>query len=171
MIIKIIGIALVMISATLIGFCLSECMVCREREVGNLGDAVAIMEDCLECTMEPVGRLFGKALPHVKGGVHDMFALTDKYVADGMSASKAWCAALDESACALCLRRSDCEYLKACADSFCANDIGQQKMQLKSLRSKISMLGDDIKNYNNKNCRLYKALGVYGGVFLCAVLF
>lgn len=171
MIIKIIGIVLVMISASLIGCTFAECMASRERELLNLADAAELLIDELGYSMEPVKTLFVRVTPYVKGTAGDMFEQLSQHINDGMSAKDAWCKSLDEMSAIMSLKKSDCTFLKGCAEAFYAHEAEQQKAQLEALRDKIKRLASEAGDIKRKNSRLARMLGVYGGVLICAVLF
>ena len=171
MIIKLGGIILVMISTTLLGFCFSECMSSRERELKNLSDAIGSMINELEYSLEPVKMLFKKTKLNVKGFSYELFEDIETYIKGGKTVPEAWETAIRKKAPAMCLNKNDCETLVNCSDAFCAYEIEQQKSLLKGLQSRILVLADDAGEFKRKNAKLVKMLGVYGGVFICAVLF
>lgn len=171
MIIKIVGMVLVMVSASLIGCCVAQCFAARERELYNLADAVELMINELEYSLEPIKFIFYKVQPYAKGAVSDLYDIISQYINEGMSASDAWQKALEKHAHSMCLKKSDCEFLKSCSDVFYAYEAEQQRLQLQLLKKKIEQLGGEAKNTRKKNDKLAKMLGVYGGVLLCAMLF
>lgn len=171
MIIKLTGIVLIMISTSLLGFCFSECMSSRERELRNLADAVGLMINELDYTLEPVKFLFKKTLPFAKGGAYDVFEKISEYTENGKNACEAWNTAIEKNAMTMCLTKNDCEILVNCSDAFSAHELQQQKSQLKGLQSRILVLADNASEVKRKNGRLVQLLGVYGGIFICAVLF
>lgn len=171
MIVKLIGIALVMTSATLIGWGFSECIITRERELLNISDAVGLMLDELEYSLEPVKFLFARVQPYTKGGVYGLFENISARIEEGAGAGEGWCSALEELAPSLCLKKSDRDFLINCSDAFFAHEAHRQRAQLKGLQSKIRLLAQEAGEFKRKNCKLVRMLGVYGGVMLCAVLF
>ena len=171
MIIKLGGILLVMISTTLLGFGFAECMSSRERELKNLADAIGCMINELEYSLEPVKILFKKVMLNAKGFSYELFEEIEKYINDGKTVSEAWEFAIRKKATVMCLNKNDCETLVNCSDAFCAYELEQQKALLKGLQSRIFVLADDAGEFKRKNAKLVKMLGVYGGVFICAVLF
>lgn len=171
MICKLIGAILVIGSATLIGWGFSECMIARERELLNLADAVSHMADELGYTLEPVKHLFLKVAPYAKGDAATLFENINDLAQNGSTAAEAWCAALEENAPSMSLKKSDCDYLTSCSDAFLAYDAGRQKLQLDALSDKICALAREAGEDKKKNCRLVRMLGVYGGVLICAILF
>ena len=171
MIFKLLGITLIMVSSSLIGFGFFECMSSRERELRNLSDAVSSMINELDYSLDAVKFLFQKALPTVKGDVFELFEKITEYIAEGKSANEAWSISVREKAAVMCLTKSDCNFLVNCADAFSAHEVQQQKSQLKGLQSRILVLADAAAEAKRKNGKLVQILGVYGGVFLCAVLF
>ena len=171
MIIKIVGMVLVMVSASLIGCSFAQCLAARERELFNLADAVELMINELEYSLEPVKLLFYRVQPFAKGITGDLYELISQYVNDGMSAGEAWCKALEKTAPVMCLKKSDCDFMKSCSDVFSAYEAEQQKWQLRALKKKIEQLGNDAAQSRQKNSRLAGMLGIYGGVLICAVLF
>lgn len=171
MIIKIIGMLLVMVSASFIGYSFSQCFVSRETELFNLADSVELIINELEYSMEPVKHLFYRVQPFTKGCVNDLYTLITRYIGEGMEAADAWSVAIEKTSPMMCLKKSDCNYLKTCSDMFYAYEAEQQKNQLRALKNKIEQLADEAAVCRRKNSRLAGMLGIYGGVLICAVLF
>ena len=171
MIIKLGGIVLIMISTTLLGFGFAECMSCREKELRNLADAINCMINELEYSIEPVKLLFKKTLLSVKGISYEVFEDITEYIDNGKTVAQAWESAIRKKAHLMCLNKNDCDILVNCSDAFCAYELEQQKALLKGLQSRIIVLADNALEFKRKNTKLVQMLGVYGGVFICAILF
>jgi len=171
MIIKFFALGLIMISATLLGLNIAHSMSSREKELRNLADAVGKMVDELDYTLEAVKFLFKKTAIYAKGTANNVFLKISEYVDSGKSASEAWKLSIQNNRFSMCLSKNDYDVLIANADSFSANELEQQKALLKALQSRITLLADNAFEFNRKNNRLVQSIGVYGGIFICAVLF
>jgi len=171
MITKIFAVVLIMISSTLLGMCIAECMSTRVKELRNLADAIGVMHDQLDYTLEPVKFLFKKSIFAAKGSAGNVFEKISESVDSGKSASEAWRIAIENYKMTMCLSKKDYDVLIGCSDSFCATELEQQKTLLKGLQSRIVSLADNAFEFDRKNSRLARAIGVYGGIFICAVFF
>lgn len=171
MITKIFAITLIMISTTLLGMSFADCMSTREKELRNLADAIGLMSDQLDYTLEPVKFLFKKVLFAAKGSSGILFEKISENVDSGKTASEAWKSAIENCKMTMCLSKKDYDILIGSSDSFCATELEQQKSLLKGLQSRIVALADNAFEFNRKNNRLARAIGIYGGIFICAVLF
>lgn len=171
MIIKLIGMAMVVISSSLIGFGFAECMASRERELKNLGDAVDLMLGELGYTAMPVKDLICLCAPRVSGLAGEMFDYMHTLINEGESASEAWVNALKNKAPSMSFKKEDADVLINSSYLLEAYELGEQKRSFVQLKSRIVSLATGASELRQKNSKIAKMLGIYGGVLLCVIIF
>jgi len=171
MIIKLIGMTLVFSSACAIGWSLAECLSARERELANLADGVEMMKGELMYNHAPVRDIIYKVSPLVKGECKTMFSLMCSELKKVHSPVKAWEYALGKAAPSMSFKKSDREYLVSLGFLLSAYDLKEQESHLNELKSKILTLNSEAAEAKNKNARLVRMLGIYGGALLCILMF
>ncbi len=171
MIFKLIGMGLVIISSTLIGFGAAECMACRERELENLADAMDLMLGELCYSMLPVREIILKISPQVNGLAGSMFDYMCKCISEGDSASYAWNRALDVKAPEMSLKKADADALRTCSYLMEGYEAEEQKKNFSLLKSKLTQLAAEAGDSKRKNGKLARMFGVYGGVIVCIIIF
>jgi len=171
MIIKLIGMAMVVVSSTLIGFGFAECMASRERELSNLADAVDLMLGELSYTAMPVINLVQQAAPRVNGFAGEMFDNMCKLINDGESAQEAWVSAINSKASQMSLKKEDADMLINSSYLFEAYEIDEQKKCFTQLKERLTSLASDASEYKKKNSKIARMLGLYGGILLCVIIF
>ena len=171
MIIKLIGMGLVIISSTLIGFGAAECMASRERELRNLADAMDLMLGELCYSMLSVRDIILKITPQVNGLAGSLFDYMCNCIAEGDSASYAWSRAIDVKAAEMSLKKSDADVLKNCAYLLEGYEAEEQKKNFSQLKSRLTHLASEAGESKKKNGKLARMFGVYGGVVVCIIIF
>lgn len=171
MIIKLLGMGIIMLSSSLMGICFAECMASREKELINLLDAAEMISNELSYSMSPIKDIVCSIAPMVKGVCAEMFGVFKEQIEKGKTASEAWSYALDKKAAAMSLKKEDASYLKMLSTMFDAYEIDEQKRRINELKLRLSSLADNAQKAKNKNSKIAKMLGVYGGVLLCVIIF
>ncbi len=171
MIIKAIGMITIVLSSALLGFGFAECMASRERELENLASAVDRMIGELSYTHLAMKEIIFRVCPSVTGEAREMFENMCTSIQKGESVTFSWCNALDEKAQLMSLKKEDAEALKKCAYLLEAYELEEQKSCLEALKDKLKSLSQDAAKVKNKNSRIVKMLGIYGGVLICIIVF
>lgn len=171
MIIKLFGMAIIMISSVLMGFSFAECMASRERELCNLADAIDLMIGELGYTHLAIKDIFFKISPMVRGETAELFGSICSAIERGESIAYAWTNSLDTKAQAMSLKGEDVSVLKKSSYLLEAYELEEQKNNLMSLKSRVESLASDASESKRKNSRIVKMLGIYGGILLCIIVF
>ena len=170
MVLKLIGMLLVFVSSSLIGFGFAECMASRERELDNLSDAIDMMLSELSYGALPMRDVVSVVAPRVCGIAGEMLGLMCSLMDSGDTVSSAWEVAILQKAYTMSLRQSDRNILIKSAYLFEEYELEEQKKSLVRLRDKLSSLSSAAGEEKKKNSRIVKMLGVYGGVLLCIII-
>ena len=171
MIIKVIGIVLVFLSSSAIGFCIGESYCARQRELLNMADAVEMMSAEVMYTSESLGHVIESITPNVRGVCRELFDCIIEQTRLDIPLKTAWETAIELTAPAMSLKKSDEAYLVNSSHLLTAYELEDQRKHLSELKEKIGFLADEALSEKNKNARLVKMLGVYGGALLCVIIF
>ena len=146
-------------------------MASREKELINLLDAAEMISNELSYSMSPIKDIVCSISPMVKGVCGEMFEVFKTQIEKGKTASDAWDYAIDKKSAAMSLKKEDASYLKMLSNMFDAYEIDEQKRRITELRSRLASLADNAQKAKNKNSKIAKMLGVYGGVLICVIIF
>ena len=171
MIIKIVGMVIILTSSALLGFGFAECMSSRARELMNIADALEIMISELSYGHFAISDIFFKVKSFVKGEASLMFEEICKNLERGDNASCAWSKAIDVHAKEMSLKIEDANAIKNSAYLLEAMELDEQKKFLLLLKERIMSLADEAAASGQKNSKIVKMLGIYGGILLCIIVF
>lgn len=171
MIIKIIGMCVVFISSGLIGLSFAECLASREKELLNIGNAVDIMSGELSYSASSVKDIILKITPRVRGEAKKMFETMSFYIEKDEPSSKAWEKSIMKNAPRMSLTKADAEFLSSLGFLLNAYEAEEQKNHFIELREKINTLAGEAGESKQKNSKMLKMLGFYGGALLCVIMF
>lgn len=171
MIIKLIGMAMVFVSSSLIGFGFAECMASRERELANLEDAMEMMLSELGYSAMPIRDIIAVITPRVNGMAGDMLDYMCNLMDRGETVSSAWEGALERKAAGMSLKKSDAEIITKSAYLLEGYELEEQKLSIVRMRDRLSELCKEAGEVKRKNSRIVKMLGIYGGMLLCIMIF
>ena len=170
MIIKLVGMAIVFLASVLIGVCFAECFAERERELTNLATALEVMAEEIGYTMASLKDTVSAIAPRVNGKCKNFFesmvVLTDK----GMPLPEAWEKALFKTAPSMSFTREDAQYVASRKYLLCAYGLEEQLSNLSGLKTGVLRLAESARIKKDRNGRLSKLLGIYGGVLLCIIM-
>lgn len=171
MIIKLIGMAVIFLSSSAIGFCIGESYCARERELVNMADAVEMMSTEVMYTSESLKLVMESIAPNVKGVCRELFDCIIEQTRLDIPLKTAWENAIELNGSAMSLKKSDETYLINNSYLLTAYELDDQRKRLEELKGKIESLADEALSEKNKNARIVKLLGVYGGALLCVIIF
>ncbi len=171
MILKLIGMAMVFVSSSLIGFGFAECMASRERELANLEDAMEMMLSEISYSAMPVRDIIATVTPRVNGMAGEMLDYMCSLMDKGESVSSAWEAALESKAAGMSLKKSDADIITKSAYLLEGYELEEQKLSIVRMRDRLSELSREAGEEKKKNGRIVKMLGIYGGMLLCIMIF
>lgn len=171
MIIKLVGMALIFLSSSAIGFCVGESYCTRQRELVNMADAVEMMSTEVMYTSDSLKLVIESITPNVRGICKEFFDCILEQIRLDTPLKTAWENALELNALAMSLKKSDKAYLINSSHLLTAYELDDQRKRLEELKVKIGYLADEALEEKNKNSRLVKLLGVYGGALLCVIIF
>ena len=168
---KLIGMLMVFVSSSLIGFGFAECMASRERELANLEDAMEMMLSELGYTAMPVRDIIESVTPWVNGMAGEMLDYMCSLMDKGETVSSAWTSALLCKAPGMSLKKSDAEIITKSAYLLEGYELEEQKLSIVRMRDRLSQLSREAGEVKRKNGRIVKMLGIYGGMLLCIMIF
>ncbi len=173
MIFKLINSFVIIIFSTLTGFEIAKKYVLRTRELSALQGALSRLESeilhyssLLPEAMLRIGESMG-------GGVGKLFKQTGIMLSEknNITVSKAWASSLDLLKQELCLEKEDLDILHRFGEQLGSSD---KEGQAKYIRLTVMQLNEEEKKANilrEKNERMYKSLGLLGGLALAILLF
>ena len=170
-IIKLIGMGVVLVSSGLMGFGIAECMISREKELYNLADLINSVINELEFTLNPVGEIILSVASDAKGMTKELADSMCTKLKEGESVSQAWEYALKVCGRTMSLRQTDCNMLASWSSLFNAYEINEQINRLHLLKNRILQVAESAGNEKNKNGKLVRMMGIYGGILLCVIIF
>lgn len=171
MIIKTIGIMTVFLSSAAIGFGVSEGFCARQKELINLADSIELMQGELGYSFSPVREVIKRVCPNVKGACHGFFSSMVNMMENSLSPPRAWEKAIEQNADDMCLTQSDKNILISSSYLLSAYEIEEQQSHLSELKNRALKLAREAEQSKNKNTKLVRMLGVYGGALICVLLF
>ena len=171
MIIKLVGMATILVSSSLIGFGCAERMSARERELSLLNDAIVLVRDELIYSHLAVRELVFRVAPRLAGCARDIFDTMCEYIRKGAGVPQSWENALEENSSSCALGKNDVEILKNSSFLFESYDFDEQEKALAQLADRIERCRNKAMVFKEKNSKIVKMLGVYCGILLCIIIF
>lgn len=169
---KITGCVLIILSSSLIGFCAGNRLEERKCLLKELKNVIILLKGEIRFS----GSVMGQAFVNVSGKCSEPFKtfLTacgeemNKY--DGRSLGKIWKEEVDKHFKETVLDKIQIEKISELGEKLGFLDL---QMQLSYLEQFSEELSADIKELDNKikdNCKLYKSLGVMGGILVVLII-
>ena len=171
MIIKFFGMAIVLVSSSLIGFSYAERMASRERSLATLADAAGLMHSELLYSRLAIGDIIFCVTPRLDGAVREFFDTMRHFMQRGESASEAWINSIEQNAGLMQIKYEDAELIKNSAHLLEVYDFDEQERALTSLGERLSLASQKAALSAGKNSRIVKMLGVYCGILACIIIF
>ncbi|MDR0978745.1 MAG: stage III sporulation protein AB [Lachnospiraceae bacterium] len=154
-------------TATLIGILLSNKYINRVKELKELKVALNIFKTKIRFTSEPLSEIFLEIFNLLKTDVKYIF----KNARDNMTifpAGTAWENALDE--CTASINNDDKNALKQLGKLLGKTDIDGQISEIELTETFLNIQIIEAEKEKEKNQKLYKSLGVIGGLGIVIIL-
>lgn len=170
--IKIIGALLVIISGTGAGFKASENLIIQNTRLKKLKELIMILRGEIKYN----NTIMPQALRNISKRTDKAFEKFLIYVADnldkyeGKTISVIWNEGVDKELSSIMLGKKHLEKLKDLGNTLGYLD---KEMQISYLNLMIEQLDADIDENNKKckdNCKLYRTLGVMGGILVVLII-
>lgn len=170
--IKIIGIILILLSGTGIGFKASENLVIQNDRLKKMKKLITILRGEIKYNNSYIGQ----ALLNVSSKVNSPYQEFLQYVSEkleecsGKTLSEIWREGVDETLSESCLNETQLLRFKDLGETLGFLD---KEMQLSTFDLFMEQLDIEINENNKKmkdNCKLYKCLGMMGGILVVLLI-
>ncbi len=173
MFIKTIGMACILISATILGWYIDRLKILRIQDLGGLERAFYMLKAEVNYSVTPlpvaIREIIAKNHTRINCIFEKLLSLIENKT--GESISLLWEEAVKNQGSYVYLEDEDVENLLAFGQALGYLD---KEMQKKNIEIILDYLGQQIKKLEKqqeKNGRLYRSLGALGGCLLCILLF
>ena len=166
--IKIFGAILIITAGSVYGFSRAEKLAKRERSLIALKTAFRILESEISFTSSHLKHAFLHIHNIMKCG--KLFELAAMNI-ELTGISSAWCEAVEKEKKALCLTDKDAEILKTLASELGHSDREHQTKNINHVSALLSQAIEDAHNEYTTSAKLYRNMGILGGIFIVLILF
>ncbi|MBZ4644733.1 MAG: stage sporulation protein [Clostridia bacterium] len=172
MILKIIGCILIIGSTTIMGYSLANKYAKRPEELRALQAALQMLEAEIVFSVNPLPDAFEKISRYVPESIKQIFEYSSHLLKQrtGMTAREAWALSINKLSRDMHLQKEDKEILIAFGNSLGCSDRENQIKNIHLACSKLSMEEKKAEVLKEKNERLYKNLGLLGGLLIALLL-
>lgn len=168
MAVKLFGAVLIIISGAVCGFLRSQIPCRRYKSLRAVYTCLEILENEIDFSLDSIGRIFMRISKLCE---MDYLFKTAAEFSGEISVGERWKRAVDKDSEAMCLKKEDCETIKLLSQEL--GTCGREE-QIKNIRHVKALLDKQIitaeEDYK-KSAKLYKSLGVAGGIFIAILLF
>lgn len=147
-----------------IGILKSKSYENRVIELSKLKNALVMFESKLKFTYEPLKNIFEEISNVIYKNENNVFSITAK---EERNIYKAWCNGIDNT---LFLNNEDKEVIKMMGKMLGKTDIEGQLSEISLGLELLNKQIKDAENEKNKNCKLYKTMGVILGLGISIIL-
>lgn len=172
MFIKVIGVLLILASSAGIGFHMSDDLLKRVEELKTLKKVILMLRGEIKYNNSTMAEAFETIGNRIQNPYHDFFIDGAKELNDlsGQTFIEIWKQAIDTNMKETKLNKKDKERFKNLGDNLGYLD---KEMQLSTIDLYLEHLELEIEEGNksmNSNSRLYKCLGIMGGVLVTLII-
>lgn len=168
MAVKLFGAVLIIISGAVCGFLRSQIPCRRYKSLRAVYTCLEILENEIDFSLDSIGRIFMRISKLCE---MEYIFKTAVELDEEMTVGQRWKRAVDKDSEAMCLKKEDCEIIKLLSQEL--GTCGREE-QIKNIRHVKALLDKQIitaeEDYK-KSAKLYKSLGVSGGIFIAILLF
>lgn len=170
--IKIIGIVLIIVSGTGIGFKASENLVIQNDRLKKMKKLITILRGEIKYNNSYIGQALVAVSSKVSSPYQEFLLHVSKKLEDysGRTMSDIWKEGVEETLSDSCLSHAQLSKFKDLGDTLGFLD---KEMQLSTFDLFLEQLDIEINENNTKlkdNCKLYKCLGVMGGILVVLLI-
>ncbi|NLY43491.1 MAG: stage III sporulation protein AB [Clostridiaceae bacterium] len=172
MILKIIGCILIIASSTVMGYSAAYRFARRPEELRALQSALQILESEIVFSVNPLAEAFERISKNTSQSIGIIFKSTADLLKQktGMTAQQAWAISIKKCESQMNLNKEDIEILLAFGSSLGCSDKDNQVKNIRLACSKLAMEEKKAEILKEKNERLYKNLGLLGGMLISLLL-
>lgn len=173
MLIKIIGVCVIIISTSCMGFVLSNKLKNRHTELGNINYAIDLLETEISYLLTPLPKALIKISNNISGNISRLLhSVGDKSaIKDGRTFYEIWSECIKEQKQTMSLKNDDLQIIDDFGRTLGTMDIDGQLSQIKMVRCGIERKLVEAQNDIDKYSKLYKGMGILGGIFIALILF
>ena len=172
MILKILGCMIIIGSSTIMGYSMAYRFARRPEELRALQSALQILESEIVFSVNPLPEAFERISKNVPPSIGIIFKNTSDLLKrkTGMTAQQAWAASIKNCESQINLSKEDLNILLAFGSSLGCSDRENQVKNIRLACSKLALEEEKAEILKEKNERLYKNLGVLGGMLISLLL-
>lgn len=172
MILKIAGAVLIVVSCGMGGILYSNRYIYRLDSLKSLSICIEMLRSEITYGHIPLAQAAGSIAQKVKGPVSDIFSdfsnlLTSKR---GYTAHQAFDKAIDKNAARLYISKEEMDLFRTFGNMIGTSDTANQEKSLNLLSKQLEVLIDRSMIEKDKNVKMYRNLGLLGGLGLAILL-
>ncbi|MDK2798707.1 MAG: stage sporulation protein [Clostridiales bacterium] len=171
MILKLIGCILIVGSSTIMGYTIANKYAKRPEELRALQAALQMLESEIIFSVNPLPDAFERISKYVPKNIHKLFAHSAYLLKQrtGITAQEAWSISVHQTREEMHLEKEDREILISFGNSLGCSDREQQLKNIHLACSKLALEEKKAEKLREKNEKLYKNLGVLGGILVALI--
>jgi stage III sporulation protein AB len=172
MILKIANSCVIIVFSTLIGFEAAKRYVMRTKELSALQGALSRLETEILHYSSRLSEAMIRIGNSIKGGTGKLFRQSGQFLAEkrNMTVAEAWSSSLMQLKDELFLQEEDLEILKRFGEQLGSSDKEGQVKYLKLTQMQLYEEEKKAREAREKYERMYKSLGLLGGIALAVIL-
>ncbi len=172
MAIKIINSCIIILFSTFIGLELSKRYVARARELSVLQSAILRLETEILYYASNLPEALIRIGKSIRGNTGKLFLLTGQTLLDKkeFTVAEAWSSTLEHLKTDLCLQQEDMDILQRFADQLGSSDKEGQARFIKLTLSQLHEEEKKARAIREKYSKMYRSLGLLGGIALAILL-
>lgn len=172
LIIKIVGLLLIVLLSSFIGFLIANKYNYRVKELEDIASALELLETRVKYTYDTIADSFEFVADNMKTKAYRIFMIAAAMLKDNrkMSAGDIFRQACDEEGTFLSLNVNDIEVLKGLGTSLGQVDLEGQLKNIVLIRELIIKQLNDAEDGKNKNYKLSRNMGVFVGLTIMIIL-
>ncbi len=170
---KMIGIMLILISSTKIGFSLASRLEKRKSTLEGFKNSLSMLEAEISFAQNSLSRAFYNISHTISPKVISEF-YEDVYMtidAEKKPLGAAWSECLDSFSAKMCISRADAQVLKNFSNRLGKSDIENELKNIHAAAALIDMQLEDAKNACNTSKKMYQSAGILTGILVVVLLF
>ncbi|WP_027340172.1 stage III sporulation protein SpoIIIAB [Halonatronum saccharophilum] len=168
---RLLGATLIIFSSSMIGFLVAKQFILRPKQLGQLQTALQMLETEISYGFTPLPEAFSKLSSSLEGPIANIFARAKEEMEKGERAQLAWQIAIKNSNQETALLDRDIEVLKDLSHNLGASSGYDQVKYLNLVGHKLESLYQEAVEERRAKVKLWRYLGVLGGLALTILIF
>lgn len=165
---KLFGAVLIILSAALCGIFYSQLPMRRYKNLIAVASCLEILENEIDFSADAIDEIFNR-ISRLTG--IDCIFKTAADMGREISAGERWKRAVERDREALCLKKEDCEIIKLLAAELGTTGKDGQIKSIRHVRALLDKQIIEAEEDYKKSAKLYRSLGIAGGIFIAILLF